>query len=87
MEARLLQYGWLGWGVAGLGGFSVRCPDGLEGVGQRPPTTGPEQTRGPRHTHNGQPLYRASHRRGHPVGSPIMRQGSGRCLWSIQPIH
>jgi hypothetical protein len=64
---------------------------------------GPEQTPGPRpglvgradayqapglrQAHRGQASPMALTRMRHPAVSPMLRQGSGRCLWSIEPLH
>jgi len=46
MEARLQPYGWLGWGVTGLGGFRVGWLVGWgEGRDHQPPTPIPCDTR------------------------------------------
>jgi hypothetical protein len=57
MEARLRQYVWLGWGVAGLGGFRVGWLVDWGGWGsdRQPPAPTPWDTRP---TREGEPRWR-----------------------------
>jgi hypothetical protein len=74
MEARLRQYVWLGWGVAGLGGFRVGWlvgwRDGVATANHRPRRLG-TRARRVRGNRAGAPgcMGREAHREGRPATS------------------